>query len=48
MRKVIAALLTLCLVTLVVPPVPNGDNDGGSGNDSGISTHEYIIRENEN
>lgn len=33
MKKVIAALLTLCLVTLVIPPAPNGDQ--------GISTYEY-------
>ncbi|MDE6220515.1 MAG: hypothetical protein K2G51_08830 [Lachnospiraceae bacterium] len=41
MRKVIATLLTLCLVTLVVPPVPNGDTDGGNSDDAGISTCEY-------
>lgn len=39
MKKVIAALLTLCLVAVVIPPVPDG-NDGENG-EPGISTHEY-------
>lgn len=37
MKKLIAALLTLCLVTVVVPPVSEGDNGG----DYGISTYAY-------
>ena len=37
MRKVIAALFMLCLVTVVVPPVQDGDDN----DDYGISTHEY-------
>lgn len=37
MKKVLAALLTLCLITVVVPPV----SDEGDNADSGISTCEY-------
>lgn len=42
MKKVIAALLTLCLVAVVIPPVPDG-NDGENG-EPGISTHEYYYQ----
>ena len=34
--------MTLCLVTVVVPPVSDGDND-----DYGISVHEYSDKYNE-
>ncbi len=44
MKKIITAHLMLCLVTVVVPPIPNGDNN----DDSGISTHEYCCTESEN
>lgn len=35
MKKAIAVLLTLCLVTLVIPPAPNGNHNHG------VSTYEY-------
>lgn len=38
MKKIIATLLTLCLVTLVVPPILEGNDDGNYG----ISTCEYF------
>lgn len=38
MRQFIAALLTLCLVTAVIPPTSTVPNE-----DEGISTCEYII-----
>lgn len=44
MKKVIATLLMLCLVTVVVPPIPNDDN----GDDSGISTYAYFKQEDVN
>lgn len=37
MKKVLAAILTLCLITIVVPPV----SDESSNADLGISTCEY-------
>ncbi len=37
MKKVLATLLTLCLITVVVPPVCDESNNV----DSGISTCEY-------
>lgn len=41
MKKLIASLLMLCLVTVVVPPVMNeGDSD-----DFGINTCELCIEE---
>jgi hypothetical protein len=39
MKNVFAVLLTLCLITVVVPPVSEGD-DG----DYGISTCEYVCQ----
>lgn len=38
MKKILAALLTLCLITIVVPPV----SDESNNDDSGISTCELI------
>lgn len=43
MKKVIAALLTLCLVFIIVPTVP----DNGSKN-TGISLYEYSVQEGDN
>lgn len=43
MKKVIAALLTLCLVFIIVPTVP----DNGSEN-TGISLCEYSVQEGDN
>ncbi len=46
MRQFITALLTLCLVTVVIPPIsttPDTPNEN-----EGISTCEYIISDNEN
>lgn len=40
MKKIIAVLLTLCLVTAVVPSVPEGND----GEDYGISTCEYFYQ----
>ncbi len=37
MKKIITVLLTLCLITVVVPPVPEGND----GEDYGISTCGY-------
>ncbi len=37
MKKIITILLTLCLITVVVPPV----SEGNGGEDYGISTCEY-------
>lgn len=37
MKKIITVLLTLCLITVVVPPVPEGNGE----EDYGISTCEY-------
>ena len=37
MKKIITMLLTLCLITVVVPPVSEGDD----GADYGISTCGY-------
>lgn len=44
MKKIIASLLMLCLITVVVPPVPNDDN----GDDYGFSTYSYILQEGDN
>lgn len=41
MKKIITVLLTLCLITVVVPPVPEG-NDGEA---YGISTCEYSYQQ---
>lgn len=43
MKKVIAALLTLCLVFIIVPTVP----DNGSEN-TGISLCEYSVQSRDN
>lgn len=40
MKKILATLLTLCLITVVVPPV----SDEGNNDDSGISTCELVQR----
>ncbi len=40
MKKIFAALLTLCLITVVVPPVSDEQNG-----DYGISTCELVIQE---
>lgn len=37
MKKILAALLTLCLITVVVPPV----SDESNSDDYGISTCDY-------
>lgn len=44
MKKVIATLLMLCLVTVVVPPIPENDSD----DDAGISTYAYYLQEDVN
>lgn len=44
MKKVIATLLMLCLVTVVVPPIPENDSD----DDAGISTYAYSCQYNNN
>ena len=44
MKKVIAGLITLCLVTVVLPPVSDEGNDA----DSGISTYAYFFQSNNN
>ena len=36
MKKVIATLLTLCMVLVVIPSAPNGNNDN-----QGISPYAY-------
>lgn len=41
MKKIIASLLMLCLITVIVPPVPDNDN----GDDYGISTCELCTQE---
>lgn len=41
MKKVIAGLITLCLVTVVLPPVSDENNDTNPG----ISLHEYFIQD---
>ncbi len=43
MKKIVAALLTLCIVSVVVPPV----SDSGDS-DSGISTYEYVSQTHDN
>ena len=43
MKKVIATLLTLCMVLVVIPSTPNGDNEG-----QGISLQEYSIQAHDN
>ncbi len=43
MKQFITALLTLCLVTVVIPPISTTPNE-----DEGISTCEYIIIDNIN
>ena len=40
MKKIIAALLTLCLVTVVVPPISDENNNA----DLGISTYAYSLQ----
>lgn len=40
MKKIITVLLSLCLITVVVPPVPEGND----GEDYGISTCEYFYQ----
>lgn len=43
MKKLVAAVLTLCLVSVVVPPAADGE-----GNDAGISTYAYSIQTDNN
>ncbi len=43
MKKVIATLLTLCMVLVVIPSAPNGDNDN-----QGISLHAYSSQAHDN